>query len=43
MKNNKSHVKASQTAANQNHAYREEYTFIQSEEIDNEGQENKSC
>jgi hypothetical protein len=38
-----SHVRSSPTAANRNHAYREEYTFIQSEEIDNVGQENKSC
>jgi hypothetical protein len=38
-----SHVKSSPTAANQNHAYRKEYTFIHSKEIDNEGQENKSC
>jgi hypothetical protein len=35
-----SHVRSSPTAANQNH---EEYTFIQSEEIDNDDQENKSC
>jgi hypothetical protein len=38
-----SHIRSSPTAANQNHAYREEYTFIHSKEIDNEGQENKSC
>jgi hypothetical protein len=33
---NKSHVRSSPTAANLNHAYREEYTFIQSEQVDNE-------
>ena len=36
-------MRSSPTAANQTHTYREEHTFIQSEEIDNEDQENKSC
>jgi hypothetical protein len=35
-------MKSSPTAANQPHAYREEYTFIQSEEIDNKSQEDKN-
>jgi hypothetical protein len=39
----KSHVRSSPTAANQNHAYEEEHTFIQSEQVDNEGQGKKSC
>ncbi len=37
-----SHVRSSPTTANQTHAYREEYTFIQSEK-NNEHQENKPC
>jgi hypothetical protein len=38
MNNNKSHTRSSSitAAVDQTHTYREEYTFIQSEEIDNE-------